>query len=506
MRPYYDYLIVGAGPAGLALAQYLRHSGRSILILDSMEAVGGCHRVVRVPYENKHMLFTEHGPRIYVSNYKNFQFLLKDMGHDFHSLFTPYRYSVQGEMLKRLTTLSVREWADLMGAFVLFLTDETYGKKSTVQQFGKKHHFSRGTMDLLDRVARMTDGAGADRYTMNMLFQLLNQNLFYGIYQPRSPNDVGLFRVWETFLREQQNIDILLEHDVIHLSYNKEINTIQSIWSVDKKNHNTIEIKAHQIILAVPPHAMARILKTCHEKVKNSFMPYPKLEKFVQNTNYNPYISITFHWNTKHDNLQSIHGFPTGEWGVLFIVLSDYMDMTHEYSKTLISCCVSYLDRPSHHTGKTANQSTADEVIEEAFRQLKSVMPLLPKPDVALISPQNSYDEKQQMWTQYDVSYFSSPKENPMKNGGTVKNLYNVGVQNGHNMIALTTLEAAVSNALALAYQLDSSIPSMFPYQKFWTLRDVVKIVAFILLLFIVMIFIILLTRNKQIKKERKIN
>lgn len=504
MRPYYDYLIVGAGPAGLALAQYLRRSGRSILIMDSMEAIGGCHRVVRVPYEKKHMLFTEHGPRIYVSNYKNFQFLLKDMGHDFHSLFTPYRYSIQGEMLKRMTTLSVREWANLMGAFLLFLTDENYGKKSTINQFGKKHHFSPHTMDLLDRVARMTDGAGSDRYTMNMLFQLLNQSFFYPIYQPRLPNDVGLFAVWEKFLREQQNIDILLEHDVIHLSYNKEINTIQSIWAVDKKNHNTIEIKAHEVILAVPPHAMARILNTCHEKVKNSFMPYPKMEKFVQNTNYNSYISITFHWNTKQQNLHSTHGFPTGEWGILFIVLSDYMNMTQEYSKTLISCCVSYLDRPSHHTGKTANQSTADEVIEEVFRQLKTVMPLLPKPDVALISPQNSYNYKQQAWTQHDVSYFSSPKENPMKNWGTVKNLYNVGVQNGHNMIALTTLEAAVSNALALAYQLDPSIQSVFPYQKFWTLRDIVKIVAFLLLLFIIIIFILLLTRNKKIKKKEK--
>jgi protoporphyrinogen oxidase len=506
MRPYYDYIIVGAGPAGLALAQYLRHSGQSILILDSMEVVGGCHRVVRVPYQKEHQLFTEHGPRIYVSNYKNFQYLLKDMGHDFHSLFTPYRYSIQGEMIKRITLLSVREWTNLMGAFVLFLTDEHYGKKSTIQQFGKKHGFSRGAMDLLDRVARMTDGAGSERYTMNMLFQLLNQGFFYGIYQPRLPNDVGLFRVWENFLQDQPNIDILLEHDVVHLSYNKEVNSIQSIWAVDKKNHNTIEIKAHQVVLAVPPHAMARILKTCDDKVKNSFMPYPKLEKFVQNTNYNPYISITFHWDTKQDNAKKIHGFSVGEWGVMFIVLSDYMDMRQEYSKTLISSCVSYLDRPSSHTGKTANQSTADEVIEETFRQLKTVMPLLQKPDVALISPQNSYDEKRQVWTQYDVSYFSSSKEKRMKNKGAVKNLYNVGVQNGHSMIALTTLEAAVSNAWGLACQLEPSTPSAYPYQKFWTLRDVVKIIAVIvsILFMILVVFLATQNTNRQPKTKNK--
>jgi len=498
MRPYYDYIIVGAGPAGLALAQYLRHTGNSILILDSMPAIGGCHRVVR---EGPHMLFTEHGPRIYVSNYKNFQFLLKDMGHDFQSLFVPYRYSVQGEMFKRMSSLSFREWKDLLGAFLLFLTDGNYGKKSTLQQFGKKHQFSHTTMDMLDRVARMTDGAGSDRYTMNLLFQLINQSLFYPIYQPCLPNDVGLFKIWEQFLRKQQNIEILLEHDVIHLNYNKEINSIQSIWAVDKKNHNTIEIKGHHVILAVPPHAIARILSTCHEKVKNSFLPYPKLVRFVQNTNYNPYISITFHWKKKEQNIQSIHGFPTGEWGVLFIVLSDYMDMKHEYSKTLISCCVSYIDRTSTFTGKTANQSTTEEVLEETFRQLKTVMPLLSKPDVSLMSPQNSYDYKNQTWTQHDISYFSSNKEKPLKNHGSIKNLYNVGPQNGHTQIALTTLEAAVSNALALAYRLDPAIKSKFPFQNFWTLRDVMKFVGSLLFVLLVVILFLVLYRKKQTTK-----
>jgi hypothetical protein len=495
MRPYYDYIIVGAGPAGLALAQYLHHTGNSILILESMEAIGGCHRVVR---DGPERLFTEHGPRIYVSNYKNFQFLLKDMGHDFQSLFTPYQYSVQGEIFKRMSSLSLWEWKDLFGAFLLFLTDENYGKKSTIQQFGKKHQFSHTTMDMLDRVARMTDGAGSDRYTMNMLFQLLNQYIFYPIYQPRLPNDVGLFKVWENFLIKQDNIDVLLEHDVVNLSYNKHINSIQSVWAVDKKNHNTIEIKGHHIILAVPPHAIARILSNCHDEVKNSFLPYPKLLRFVQNTNYNPYISMTFHWKKQEPNIQSIHGLPTGEWGVLFIVLSDYMDMKDEYSKTLISCGVSYLDRTSTLTGKTANQSTAEEVLEETFRQLKVVMPFLSKPDVSLISPQNSYDYKNQTWTQHDVSYFSSNKEKPLKNHGTVRNLYNVGTHNGHNQISLTTLEAAVSNALVLAYRLDSTTKTMFPLQKFWTLLDVMKILASILLLLLVVILFFVLCRKQQ--------
>jgi protoporphyrinogen oxidase len=503
MKPYYDYIIVGAGPAGLSLAQYLKDTKNSILIIDSIDAIGGCHRVVRVPFEGE-SLFTEHGPRIYVSNYKNFQFLLKEMDHDFDMLFTPYRYSIQGEMLKRMRVLSFRELLVLAGAFLMFLTDENYGKKSTIDQFGKKHNFSPQTMDTFDRLARMTDGSGSDRYTINTLFQLINQSFFYKVYQPKSPNDTGLFRVWENFLRSHKNIDIVLEHDVINIGYNKETNSVQSIWAVDKKNHNTIEIKCHNVILAVPPHAIARIVKTSHDNVKNSFMPYQKLTKFVENTDYIKYISITFHWKTKQDNnIPHVHGFPTGEWGVLFIVLSDYMDMTDEYSKTLISCGVSYLDRPSTHTEKTANQSSPDEVIEETFRQLKMVMPFLPKPDVALISPQNTYDTKQKKWTQYDVSYFHSMKEKRMKNNGIVDNLYNVGTQNGHNLIDFTTLESAVSNSWFLACKFNSNTSSMYPFQKFWTLRKTINILVVVLLVLLIIIIVIVSLSTTKTKKNK---
>ena len=60
----YDYLIVGAGPCGLALAWYLSKLNKKILIVEKENTIGGCHRVRRV-----NGLFTEHGPRIYLDNY-----------------------------------------------------------------------------------------------------------------------------------------------------------------------------------------------------------------------------------------------------------------------------------------------------------------------------------------------------------------------------------------------------------------------------------------------------
>jgi len=82
MSKYYDVVIVGGGPSSLALAQCCSSLNKKVIIIEKENTIGGCHRVRRVPFEyNKKIenLFTEHGPRIYVSGSKVFKSLLKDL-------------------------------------------------------------------------------------------------------------------------------------------------------------------------------------------------------------------------------------------------------------------------------------------------------------------------------------------------------------------------------------------------------------------------------------------
>ena len=48
----FDYIIIGGGPCGLTIAYYLSKmyttSVNNILLIDSNENLGGCHRVKRV--------------------------------------------------------------------------------------------------------------------------------------------------------------------------------------------------------------------------------------------------------------------------------------------------------------------------------------------------------------------------------------------------------------------------------------------------------------------------
>lgn len=497
---YYDYIIVGAGPAGLALTQCLRHTGKRILLLEGLGVLGGCHRVVRVPYKDK-MLFTEHGPRVYNSNFLTMQLLLRDMGHDFYTLFTPYRYSVMSEFFRRSSTMTWNEYMHLTRSFLVFLINPEYGKDVSVMAFTKKHGFSKQTIDLLDRTSRMSDGIGIDRYTLQKFFQLLNQQLFYKIYQPKLPNDKGLLRVWKDFLVQQPTIEIATDHDVVSLGYNQETGKIVSVWVLDKNNHNTMEIKCDHVILAVPPKAMVRILRSCVPAVRDSFMPFHDLEAFANKTAYIPYISITYHWKTRQ-SIPIYHGFPTGEWGIIFIVLSDYMDTENEqYSQTLISCCVSYTDRMSVHTQKSANQSSAEEVMEEVLRQLREILTTLEKPDASLLSPESFFDNKTKSWRQYDVACVESSQ--PLANEGKISNLFNVGTQNGNTDYALTSIESAVANAVVLAHRLCPKTRKLYPRQDGdrWTVRHAVM--SILLLMMIILVLVLCCKKNFKNKKGK---
>ena len=79
MNTTYDYCIIGAGPSGLTLAYLLSSIGKKCIIIDNNKDIGGCHRVTRI-----NGLFSEHGPRIYSSSFKNVINLLKTMNIDFY--------------------------------------------------------------------------------------------------------------------------------------------------------------------------------------------------------------------------------------------------------------------------------------------------------------------------------------------------------------------------------------------------------------------------------------
>jgi protoporphyrinogen oxidase len=412
------YAIVGAGPCGLAIAYLLGRAGKQCVLIEREAEIGGCHRVQRVNGR-----FTEHSPRVYLSSYRNTMWLLGQMG--IRDAFTNYKWNITDTVRFLLTRLSYVEIGYLFLTFVLFLFNPSFGRETSVAEWACR--FRPEARELMDRYCRFTDGAGADRYSLNKLLNLVNQNVFYRILQPREPNDVGLFPKIRQAIESTGNVSFRLESTVQRIIFSNE--------KVSGIEINGETIACDHVLLCLPPAHVSQILTA-------SGILSPAVERLSRHSSYDTYLSATFHWDTPID-IPDVWGFPTSEWGLISIPVSKYF--TPQTSSVISTTCF-YLDRPSSTIGLTANQiSDTQQLLEEMFRQLKETYPGLPRPDAMLLSPIEYYDGG---WRSRDSGFIKSVRE-PYVEAMVREGVYQIGTQNGRSSFAYTTFESAVTNAIA---------------------------------------------------------
>lgn len=485
----YDLVIVGAGPSGLALAHCCSVLPNfKILIIEKSHNIGGCHRVNRVKYQEE-KLFTEHGPRIYSSTYKNFDTLLRDMGTSFVDLFTPYDFqigTVGGQTV--FSTLTITELLNLTYQFICLLFNENYGKYRNMMTYMMDANYSQDAMDLIDRICRLSDGGNMHNFSLHEFLQTINQQLLYTIYQPKKPMDTSVLPLWEKYLKKR-GVTIICDTTVtkFHRGYGK-------IESCDIKGEITKNVRSKRFVIATPPVNLVNIIKG--SDIKDAFGDFNVLSKWSKDTDYIEYISVVFHWDHKL-TLPKVYGFPKSDWGVAFIVLSDYMPFTEKTSKTVISTAVTITDKKSRHSGKTANQcKTKEEIIDEVFLQLKEGFPDLVKPTIAVMTPNNYYDKNEKSWESLDTAFI------PAYNTGFIpfkshkyNNLYNLGTHNGKSIYKFTSLESAVSNAIYLACEMFPVLSRKYSVESTIDLRHVI---FYLILMILIIIIIYIMFRSMR--------
>jgi len=447
MDKNYNYVIVGTGPTGLALAWFLAKENKTVLLIDKETSIGGCHRVQRV-----NGLFTEHGPRVYSDVYLNFINMLEEMNLNFNDLFTPYNFDISNIGNKKLKFF---EKIAIVKAFIKLVFNPIYGQDISMKTFMDNNSFSAESIDYLERVCRLTDGAQTDRYTLFQFLQLINNQSLYELYQPTLPNDDGLFFHIKNKLTETNKVTFLLNHEVVDLyDYDENITEINVI---DRSNSEEYIIYGDKFILALPPKQLNKLI--LNSEVKDAFGNSDVISKWSENNSYFEYIPITLHWKNKI-KLPKIWGFPASDWGLAFIVLSNYMTFDRpielENSNLVISTAITFTDRKSTFTKKTANESNINEVCLEVLRQLRLSYPDLPYPDSILMSPQ-VYKDVSGKWVNSDTAFVSTPDKNqyiPFKSL-IYNNLYNCGAHNGKSNYHFTSMETAIANAIYLFNKLE---------------------------------------------------
>jgi hypothetical protein len=470
----YDFIIVGGGPCGMTLAHIINrcHKHANILLLDREKQLGGCHRVRRVESN----LFTEHGPRIYIDNYKVFQQLMKEFGVDWKKAMVPYNFQFMDTTNNIIKKLRPKEFFAFILAYTKhFLNFTTWSRKLTVQQWMTQYDFGMEIQEYMDRACRLTDGAGADRYTVFEFLELMNQNVFYQVRQPSVPNDIGIFKTWTEYLKEQPHINIQTESSVdkIHFDSNKVTVHVNGFQTYIGKN----------IMLAIPPKHLVQLLD--RSKIYDAFGSWNKLVKWERACRYLVYIPIFYHWTRKPIVLQKIWGLPEkSEWGLIFIVMSDYMKFPNSASHDVITIAISKPDEVSPIIGKSANQCNEDEILEEVYRQMLVVFPEIKKnpPDKQIISP-GVFRNDMGLWETKDSAFMLTPAGFGPCESTRYPNLYSVGCHNGNGNYNFTALETAVQNALVLCHKIVPMSKNKYQMKRIFTIQKLVYMVCIIIVL-----------------------
>jgi protoporphyrinogen oxidase len=457
MTQSYDYIIVGGGPAGMTLAHILSKvdPDQRILLLEREKSLGGCHRVRRVEQQSgirEFQLFTEHGPRIYINNYHIFKQLMNDMGMEYNDYFTDYGFqflNMGGNIIQHL-----KFWPEVIAfawAYLRFMIYPGWSKHISMEDWMRKNGFSEKSFEYVDRICRLTDGAGADRYTLFEYLHLANQNTFYDVKQPKKPNDLALFGDWSKYLKKScPNLEIRTESDVTRiLSKAKGV-----LINKQEKIHGS------KLILAIPPKHLVELLS--RSKIFNAFGQWNQLVKWEKACRYLVYIPIIYHWikvpGRETIKFENVWGLPEkSDWGVVFIVMSDYMDFSKSGSEVVITVAITKPEAISQLTGKTPHQSNREEILTETFRQMAEIFPQLAQqpPDYQVLSP-GVFKNDVDMWETKDSAFMLTPdaKYLPNRQSTQYPNLYSVGTHNGKSTYHFTSLEAAVENAVDLAHHL----------------------------------------------------
>ena len=110
-------------------------------------------------------------------------------------------------------------------------------------------------------------------------------------------------------------------------------------------------------------------------------------EEYAEKTDYNEYISISFHWDYKlilEDDVSTINR--KTDWGLIPFNMGDYMTFKEHNSKSVISCAIILPDVKGKIYNKTANECNKEELFEETYEQLRLIYKNIPKPKLYFIN------------------------------------------------------------------------------------------------------------------------
>ncbi len=478
----YDYVIIGAGPTGLACAWLLTKKGYKCIIVEKANTIGGCHRAMRVHTQQRKSAsdgtntrkcmsgyYAIHGPRVYCNTYVhmnrfhselNMYLYERDLDTTFplafHNLFTQMHLDIR-ELILGARTFSMRELvllSHLMFHGSVIGMDplnrrqpaERSADQISMEEWMRYHQFSDLAKQYIDRLCRSADGTASDRTPMSKFASIPSKG---NVYQLKRATDVGMFSHYHSAFKSagipiitNVNAGIRIHsrdsRDLIFSVFDRNRDS-HSSYSLDvSDDHRSNQYLCKRVICAVPPAALQSVL------------PVHIPERWIAEHSYISYFSFMFHWNYVIEGLGDGVGITPTDYDLMYIIQSHYIK---DESPTMLCVLISNAHNRSSYNNKTALECSADELVSETFRQLQIILPTLPRYDVAIYANGPS-DFPAYVDSSRDQQHCGPTLKVPIHmddptghSHDVSKLIFTVGTHNGTSTYRFTSMESAIESA-----------------------------------------------------------
>ena len=437
----YDYIIIGGGPSGINCALELSKLGNKVALVESLEDIGGCHRVRYTNNKiinNNRIVHTEHGPRIYLGAYLNFWDWVRKFDIKKEEHFKQYKFDLLSkDVTSFMSMFKIHELLSFVVVYFFYcILRIPYSTNYSVEKFVKTFRFTETGKVNLNKICRLIDGGNIDKTLIGALIDAFDIGLMYKIYEPRQPMNTLLWDKVKKKLKHR-NVDLYLNTKVEKIQKGK-VYTSNKVLQTDK------------VIVTVPPVALSKIDGVSELIGYNR----EQLKKIALSQEYEPYVSSTIGF--KKLQKKSVWGIAGKHpWGIVDIDMGKYFD-TIDGSMFIAS--VTHPDKIDPKTNMTANQMNETMFLDRIVELIKEKYEISEEPIIKTLSP--SVKKVNGVWKEVDRSYMFSPP-GFMKPSIELQNKNKVWITGhhlGNSFHAYNSMESALQNSNTLLSNLEPKI------------------------------------------------
>ncbi len=468
----YDYTIIGGGPGGIYCADKLSELGYKVCLIESLETLGGCHRVryTSNKLNSNEQVHTEHGPRVYLGAYLDFWKWIQTISVYRDTSFSEYITSALGDdIILYSIKFKLHELISMCIAFIIQnILRINYSENYTIDEFMDDNYFSDSGRIRFNRICRLIDGGNTDKTTVLSLFKGLDIGLAYSIYEPISPMDTLIWNKFYDKLKKQK-VDIILKTTVNEINTNKVI------------TNNKI-INTNNIIITIPPYALNKI-KNAPKLCGYEPILFNKLSDYQQ---YEPYVCATIEFK----NVSSITRWGiSGDhpWGLVDIDIGRYFK---NIKGSMYIVSVTHPEKIDPKTNKTANDMNKGVFLDRIVEIIKERFKIKDEPIKKAFSP--NVQKINGTWIESDRAFMYSPPGwlKPDFNISKKNKVFTTGHHIGNSYHEYNSMESAIQNASNLL----SNIETKYNYK----ITEPWRLSSFIWIILLVIIIIIIIYKYKK--------